>query len=65
MDAVETTSESKMKIVDNKENIDEAISALMILGYNKKEIEKSFEKMDLNEKSTEEIIRIGLKNLGK
>ncbi len=65
LDAVEVKSENEIKIADNKENIEEAISALMILGYNKKEIEKSLEKLDLSEKSTEEIIRIGLKELGK
>ena len=37
----------------------------MILGYSKKEIEKSFEKTDLSNMTTEEIIRIGLKYLGK
>ena len=65
MDAVDTKSENQIQISDNKENIEEAISALMILGYSKKEIEKSFEKTDLSTKSTEEIIRIGLKYLGK
>ena len=65
LDAVEVKKENKIEIVDNKENIDEAISALMILGYNKKEIEKSIEKLDLSNKTTEEIIRIGLKELGK
>jgi len=65
LDAVEAKTESKIKIVDNKENVEEAISALMILGYSKKEIEKSFEKTDLSNMSTEEIIRIGLKYLGK
>lgn len=47
----------------NKENIEEAIQALIILGYNKKEIEKVFEKTDLSGMTTEEIIRIGLKSL--
>ncbi len=65
LDAVESKTDNKITIVDNKENIEEAISALMILGYSKKEIEKSFEKTDLSSMSTEEIIRIGLKYLGK
>lgn len=42
------------------ENILEAISALQVLGYNKKEIEKAFEKEDLSNLSVEDIIRRGL-----
>ncbi|MBP3597228.1 MAG: Holliday junction branch migration protein RuvA [Clostridia bacterium] len=63
-EAVEVKSE-QVQASDNKENIEEAISALIILGYSKKEIEKSFEKVDLKNMTTEEIIRIGLKYLGK
>lgn len=63
-EAVEVKSE-QVQVNDNKENIEEAISALIILGYSKKEIEKSLEKVDLKDMSTEDIIRIGLKYLGK
>lgn len=63
-EAIEAKSE-QVEIVSNKENIEEAISALIILGYSKKEIEKSFEKVDLSQMTTEEIIRAGLKYLGK
>lgn len=63
-EAVEVKSE-QVEVINNKENIEEAISALIILGYSKKEIEKSFEKVDLSQMSTEEIIRTGLKYLGK
>lgn len=49
------------EIVDN-ENISEAISALKVLGYSKKEIEKALQKVD-NTLSVEEIIKIGLKNI--
>ena len=65
LDAVNSKNDTQIKISDNKENIEEAISALMILGYSKKEIEKSLEKTDLTEKSTEDIIRLGLKYIGK
>ena len=65
LDAIENKNDTQIEVVDNKENIEEAISALMILGYSKKEIEKSFEKTDLSNMTTEEIIRIGLKYLGK
>ncbi len=47
---------------DNK--ITEAISALQVLGYNKKEIEKALEKIDKENLSLEDIIRKGLVILG-
>ena len=45
--------------------VKEAISALQVLGYNRKEIEKAFEKLPTIEMSTEELIRKGLVALGK
>ena len=45
--------------------VDEAMSALQVLGFNKKEIEKAFDKLVTEEMSTEEIIRKGLSILGK
>ncbi len=48
---------------DNK--ITEAISALQVLGYNKKEIEKTLEKIDKETLSLEDIIRKSLAILGK
>ena len=57
---------SKVKIaIENNEKYDEAIAALQVLGYNKKEIEKAFEKMDTKDLSTEDLIRKGLIILGK
>ena len=50
--------------LDNK-NIDEAISALQVLGYNRKDIEKVFEKMELDNLSLEQIIKLGLKYLSR
>ena len=47
---------------DNK--VSEAISALQVLGYNRKEIEKALEKIDLDKLSLEDIIRKGLAMLG-
>ena len=41
------------------------MSALQVLGYNKKEIEKAFMKLDKKELSTEELIRKGLGILSK
>ena len=53
------------KIIENETSIEEAISALQILGYNKKEIEKALDKIDKSELSTEEIIKKGLMELSK
>ena len=50
-------------IIDN-EKMGEAISALQVLGYSKKEIEKAIAKVD-TVLSVEEIIKEGLKNLAK
>ena len=44
---------------------DEAISALQILGYNRKEIDKVLEKIDTSNLGTEDIIRAALKYLGR
>lgn len=42
----------------------EAIAALQVLGYNKKEIEKALEKLEKEQLSTEELIKKGLTILG-
>ena len=62
--ALETSEETKTKI-SNDENIDEAIAALQVLGYTKKEIQKALEKVETKGLEIEEIIKIGLKYLGK
>lgn len=54
----------KAAVVDNNK-VEEAISALQVLGYNKKEIEKAFMKFDKKDLSTEELIKKGLSILGK
>ena len=51
--------------IQNDDNITEAISALQVLGYNKKEIEKVFEKENLSTLSVEDIIRKGLSMLSR
>lgn len=64
----EAVSEDKNISIDDvmidNEKITEAISALQVLGYSKKEIEKALSKVD-NSMSVEEIIKIGLKNLAR
>ena len=44
---------------------DEAVAALQILGYNRKEIDKVLEKLDTSDLGTEDIIRAALKYLGR
>lgn len=59
-------TKSKVEVaMENTIKLDEAIAALQVLGYNKKEIEKAFEKLDLKEISTEDLIRKGLAILGR
>lgn len=58
-------SEETETIMEVDENIDEAISALQILGYNRKEIEKVLEKFDYQSMSIEDVIRNALKHLAK
>ncbi len=58
-----TTNGAKEKIeleINNKENVKEAIQALQILGYNKREIDKAMEKIEDDTISVEELIKKGL-----
>lgn len=61
-----TTAESLeiKKVVEKDGKVNEAISALQVLGYNRKEIEKAFEKIDKNNLTVEELIKKGLNLLG-
>lgn len=61
-----TTKDTKIeKAIEQNNNIEEAISALLVLGYNKKEIEKAFEKIEKANATTEDLIRKGLSILGR
>ncbi len=51
--------------IKDNDKIEEAIAALQVLGYNKKEIEKTFNKLEIKELSTEELIKKGLNLLGR
>ena len=59
--SITKTKNLKLKeaVVDSSK-VDDAISALQVLGYNKKEIEKVFMKLDKKDLSTEDLIRKGL-----
>lgn len=57
--------QEEIKVVNNEENVEEAMQALQILGYNKKEIEKAFDKIANLEVSVEELIKKGLSILAR
>ena len=52
-------------LIEENENVSEAISALQVLGYSKKEIEKALEKENKENMTIEQIIKLGLKNLAR
>lgn len=63
---VEQNADSQIKETIEKDNKQEdAISALQVLGYNRKDIEKIFEKIEVTELSVEELIKKGLQLLGR
>ena len=65
LDGVTKDDNEVKETIELTENVEEAVSALQVLGYNKKEIEKVFEKEDLKDLSVEDIIRKGLALLGR
>lgn len=61
----EQSEESKIKSAKINENIQEAISGLMVLGYSRKDIEKAFEHLAVESLSIEDLIKKGLILLSK
>lgn len=60
---INNTEKANNKIqeaIQSNARISEAMAALQVLGYNKKQIEKVFEKLEKEELSTEELIKKGL-----
>ena len=60
---INSTEKANNKIqeaIQSNARISEAMAALQVLGYNKKQIEKVFEKLEKEELSTEELIKKGL-----
>lgn len=53
------------KVSMDKEEVDEAISALQVLGYTRRDIEKVFEQIDLSNLTLEDMIKQGLKYLSR
>ena len=64
-DLVDKKKDVTKKTNPDDENVDEAISALQVLGYNRKDIEKVFEKIELDNLTLEDMIKQGLKNLSR
>lgn len=60
-----TQKDELQKAIKNNENLNEAVSALQVLGYNRREIEKAIDNVKLEDLSVEEIIKQALKLLGK
>lgn len=58
------TIEMKQAIVED-DKYNEAVSALQVLGYSRKEIEKALENINRDEFSVEDMIRKGLNNLAR
>ena len=56
----EQIEQSQEKTSKNNENVQEAISGLMVLGYSKKDIEKAFEHLAVESLSVEDLIKKGL-----
>ena len=63
-ETIEKDEQLNVVIEDNNKN-NEAVAALQVLGYSKKEIEKVFEKIDIKGLAIEEIIKQALKYLGR
>ena len=58
------TSTSK-SVIEANNDVQEAISGLMVLGFARKDIEKAFEHLDVNSLSLEDLIKKGLIVLSK
>ena len=63
-ETITKTEEVKLSIT-NEEETSEAIAALQVLGYTKREIEKALKNVDTKNLQLEEIIKQGLKNLAR
>ena len=57
--------EQEIEAIKNNDKLDEAIAALQVLGYNRKEIEKNLQKLNIKDMTIEEIIKKALIELSK
>ena len=63
--AIDTNEENAEQFIGNDGKQAEAIAALQVLGYNRKEIEKALESINTNDLTVEDIIKKGLLFLSK
>lgn len=63
--SVEIDVKENTKTSSNSADVKEAMSALQVLGYTNKEIEKAFEKIDKSDSNVEELIKKGLALLSR
>lgn len=61
----ESIENAKLKNEKTSENIEEAIAGLMVLGYLRKDIEKAFNHLDVDNLTIEDLIKKGLILLSK
>lgn len=65
-DAISVEADKKVNTkAQTNADVEEAMSALQVLGYNKKEIEKVFEKIDKTNLGLEDLIKKGLAAISK
>ena len=57
---IKIKDEKTEEVVSKQEINEEALAALQVLGYNKKEVEKILEKFDSSKMTVEEIIKAAL-----
>ena len=55
----------RSSLVQGNDEVAEAMSALQVLGYTRRECEQAFEKMDTSRLGVEEMIKAALKNLAR
>ena len=56
----EQIEQTKAKSAKSTENVQEAISGLMVLGYSRKDIEKAFDHLAVEDLSVEDLVKKGL-----
>jgi Holliday junction DNA helicase RuvA len=64
-DRIDSISIDEVKIGGENRNIDDAVSALLSLGYTRNEINNVFSQMELGNLKTEDIIKLSIKKLLK
>ena len=64
-DDLQNAAKNIVRSISKNKNVDEAITALEVLGYSKREIKEVIDKLNITEEKVEDIIRIVLKEMQK